>query len=155
MMGWITSLFGGAGLTAAMKYILIALAVVIALLVTAVGIDYAIIKSLQADKVKLTAGLAECELKKAETARVIIDKDAALADLQKRCTDCAGQTMRNIEECIAFTELLKKGCAAQTSRCESGWRECEEKLKNCGGGVNEDCEDSIKRRITPYLYVLP
>jgi hypothetical protein len=154
-MNWLTSLFGGAGLTAAMKYLLIALAVIIGLLVTTVLIEYAVIKSLQADKVKLTAALKECELKKDETARVIIDKDAALADLQKRCTECTGQTMRNIEECLAFTELLKKGCAAQTSRCESGWRECEEKLKNCGGGVNEDCEDSIKRRITPYLYSLP
>lgn len=151
----LTKLIGTAasgGSMVVIKYIAIAWAIVTALLITTVIIEYAIIKGYQSDLTKLKAELTTCEEKKAELGKTVIVKDQDLASLQGRLTECSTIINSNITECSGILDAVRQGCEGLNLRYKTAWEACEARLKDCGGGVNEECSDFIKRSISPFYY---
>ena len=134
------------------KYVAIAWAVVTALLITTILIEYAIIKGYQADSEKMKAELTACEEKKAELGKTVIVKDQNLATIQGGLTECRRLIKDNTLECSGVLDTVRQGCESINKKYKEAWESCERRLSDCGGGVNEECTDFIKRSINPFYY---
>lgn len=135
-----------------LKYVMIAAAIIITLLITTVIIEYAIIKGYQADITKAGAALTQCEEKKAELGKTVIVKDQDLATVQGGLAECRKIIDNNMKDCSGILDAVKAGCEGLNKRYKEAWGACEAKLSNCGGGINEECSSFINRSITPFYY---
>lgn len=143
---------GAGGLTVIYKYIAIAWAVVTAVLIFIIIIEYAIIKGYKADLTSKTADLTSCTEKNGELGRTVTDKDRDLATAQALLTECRENKDAGSKECSKFLDAIKSGCEGVSRSYRTAWENCELKLRECGGGVNEECNDFIRRSISPFYY---
>ena len=134
------------------QYIMLALGIIILGLTTTCGIEYGIIKGLQADKTELAA---ELEIKEQLQAGLYRDREVAATELaagQEALVNCKRKGADITEMLNSYKKELLSLCQGDVSRVRKSWQECESKLKEAAGGEYETCEELVSRSLTPYYY---
>lgn len=155
MIKWFTSLLGSSGFAAAGKYILIAAVFIFLIMMSVIAFQYGMLRKRKADLDKCRTELVRAKEKNAEILAALKFKDKSMSATEESLVRCLKEKERNTEGCAEYTEEHINKYKERLARCSTGLEACEKALKDCGGGVYEDCETFIMRTIRPYLYSMP